>query len=114
MTRIVDLIHTRGDTFDRLLNLNESVLSFDEVWFTVRVSLPDDNVTDDSDVLSSGTLTGGEITQSGARQYSVTIETPDWPVGRLVYDVQVRTIAGQIFTAVRGNLKVYADVTRSV
>ena len=114
MTRIVDLTHTRGDTFDRLLNLSQSVLSFDEIWFTVRSAYPESSVTDESDALDSGTLTGGEIVSTGARQVQVTIENTDWPVGKLVYDVQVRSISGQIFTIVRGAIKVYGDVTRSV
>ncbi len=115
MTKVLDLTHVRGDTFAERISLtNATVSAFNEVWFTVRTALPAADVADDTGVLSSGTLTGGEITQTGQSEWTIDIEIPDWPVGRLVYDVQVRSNAGQIFTVTRGVLRVYDDVTRSV
>ncbi len=114
MTLVLDLIHTRGDTFSRKISLTNSITSsFDEVWFTVRSTTPADDEDDDTEALSSGTLTGGEVVQTGQYEWTVTIEDPNWIVGRLLYDVQVRSGSGQIFTVTRGTLRVYNDVTRS-
>lgn len=114
MTRTLDLIHIHGDTFSQRISLSNAFASqFNEVWFTVRSSLPAEDIIDDTGVLSSGTLTGGEIVQTGQTEWTVIIENPDWPVGRLNYDVQVRSTAGQIFTITHGTLRVYNDVTRS-
>lgn len=114
MTAIVDLTHTRGDTFSRTISLaSGNVSSFDEAWFTVRSEFPDDDVTDETDALSSGTMTGTEIIPTGTKEWTVTINSPNWPVGRLVYDFQVRSSAGEIFTTTKGKLRVFDDVTRS-
>ena len=114
MTKVIDLIHVRGDSFEQRLALTTGIAStFDEVWFTVRSTEPSSSIVDDTDALSSGTLTGGEIVQTGQYEWTVTINTPNWPVGRLVYDVQVRSGSGQIFTLIRGKMRVYADITRS-
>ncbi len=114
MTKVVDLIHVRGDTFSQTLSLTSGLVSaFDEVWFTVRSSVPADSVSDETDALSSGTLTSGEIAGNGQQSWSVTIDNPNWPVGRHFYDVQARTGSGQIFTLIRGRLKVFEDITRS-
>jgi hypothetical protein len=115
MTKVIDLTHIRGDTFSQRLALSSgAAASFDEVWFTVRAASPGASVIDESTALSSGTLTGGEIEQTGYQEWTVTIDIPDWPVGRLVYDVQIRSSSGQIFTITKGTLRVFNDVTRSV
>lgn len=115
MTKIIDLTHSRGDTFSRTLTLDGSILasSFDEVWFTVRTDYASASIVDETGALSSGTLTGGQIIATGAQEWTITIDSPNWTVGRLVYDVQVRSPAGQIFTVTKGTLRVFNDVTRS-
>lgn len=114
MTKTIDIIHTRGDTFSQRISLTNTISSsFDEVWFTVRSTAPSVDDTDDTDALDSGTLTGGEIVQTGQYEWTITIENPNWTVGRLLYDVQVRSGSGQIFTLTRGTIRVYNDVTRS-
>ena len=114
MTKVLDLIHIRGDTFTRRLQVSLALAaSFPEVWFTVRSAEPGSTVIYDTGALSSGTLTGGEIVQTGAYEWTVTIDNPNWPIGRLVYDVQVRSASGQIFTLTKGLIRVYNDVTRS-
>ena len=114
MTKVLDLTHIRGDTFSQKLKLASGLVSsFTEVWFTVRSTEPGSGVVDDTGALSSATLTGGQITENGAYEWTITITAPNWPVGRLVYDVQVRSGTGQIFTLTKGILRVYNDVTRS-
>lgn len=114
MTRILDLTHIRGDTFAQRISLSNGFASqFDEVWFTVRSTIAAIDVVDDTGALSSGTFTGGEIVQTGQSEWTITIVSPDWPTGRLYYDVQVRSTAGQIFTVTKGILRVFDDVTRS-
>ena len=115
MPKVIDLTHQRGDSFSRTLRVDRNIAasSFDEVWFTVRSSIPADSITDETDALSSGTLTSGEIAENGQQSWSVTIDNPNWTVGRHFYDVQARTGSGQIFTLIRGRLKVFEDITRS-
>ncbi len=116
MTKTIDLTHQRGDTFSRILSLGNGLLAslFPEVWFTVRSAYPAAGVLDETGALSSVTLTGGGIVQTGYSEWTITVNNPDWPVGRLVYDVQIRSGAGQIFTITKGALRVFDDVTRSV
>lgn len=116
MTKTLDLTHVRGDSFARIIRLSSGLLasSFSEVWFTVRTTEPSSSVIDDTGVLSSVTLTGGGIVQIGQSEWTVSVLNPDWPVGRLVYDVQVRSGSGQIFTTTIGKLRVVNDVTRSI
>ncbi len=115
MAKVIDISHIRGDTFSNQLALTSGLLtsSFDEVWFTVRATEPGASVSDDSGALSSGTLTGGEITETSSYGWTVTIDSPNWPVGRLVYDIQARSTSGHIFTLTKGTLRVFNDVTRS-
>ncbi len=115
MAKILDLTHVRGDTFSRKIGLSGGLLAsgFEEVWFTVRATLPTSDETDDTDALSSGTLTGGEISVTGSSEWTIDIISPNWGVGRLYYDVQVRSGSGQIFTITKGTLRVFDDVTRS-
>ncbi len=116
MTKVLDISHERGDSFSRILVLINGLAasSFDEFWFTVRSDSPGSSVLDDTGALSSGKLSTGEIAVTGISELTITIDNPDWPAGRLVYDVQGRTPAGQIFTVTKGMLRVYNDVTRSV
>lgn len=115
MTKTLDLTHGRGDTFIGIIRLENGIQtsSFNEVWFTVRTGYAATGIADETGALTSGTLTGGEISETGTSEWTVTIVDPNWTVGRLVYDVQVRTPADQVFTIIKGILRVYDDVTRS-
>lgn len=61
--------------------------------------------------------TGSGITQSGSdAEITVTAgETDDWPTDvELVADLQVKTVAGEIFTAAIGTLRFRPHVTRRI
>ncbi len=110
----IDISHIRGDSFSRKFFIdNSTTAAFDEVWFTVRTSEPAASVVDDTAALSSSTLTNGDILATGNKEWTVSIDAPPWTVGTLYYDVQARTTSGQIFTLIKGKLRVYNDITRS-
>jgi hypothetical protein len=107
------LTHVRGDTFIKTASLSQPLTSFDDVWFTVRESYATTE-TDDSEAVAKGSIGGGEITGTGS---DVTIELPDdtttWQQPQYVWDLQVKTTGGKIYTAARGMLRITPDVTRS-
>ncbi len=107
---------TRGDDFGATLTFDQLVAGFAEIWFTVRVDWAKSE-TDDTAAVFSGTLTGGQIALTGT--YTATIDIPDeatrlWSGFNYVYDVQIRTTAGKVYTTQRGKITVGYDVTRSV
>ncbi|MFW6172433.1 MAG: hypothetical protein ACOC5T_01695 [Elusimicrobiota bacterium] len=105
----------RGDTFEEQLELvdNEGEKITDEwTWrFTVRKTLPDTDVTDDTDedvlISKSGTFTNGEDT------LEVSPEDTDIEPGEYYFDYQLKKPNGSVYSTFYGDFIVEYDITRT-
>lgn len=89
----------------------------EEIWFTVKADYADE----DGDAVIAKTLSGGGIAITSAidGEAQITVDpedTEDLPSRRLDYpfDVQVKMLTGEIATAIRGRMRISADVTRAI
>ncbi len=110
----------RGDPFDRGFTLgNEwTGTDFEEMWFTLRATMPtSDSAANDDDAVAQATLGGGSITVTGAagRVLLPSSSTRTWPgAKRLYWDLQGRPTGDtNVYTIDSGDVLVAADVTRS-
>ena len=114
--RLENVAHYRGDQLDLTCTLTGiSTALIAEAWFTVRRRTPAASVVNDDDAVTKVTKTGGGITAPATDQLRIVIagaDTSAWEAP-LVYDLQIRTNAGAIYTLVYGSLNVVNDVTRS-
>lgn len=106
----------RGDTKTWTLTFSQDISAFAEIWFTVRDGY-NSEATDDSDAVTQKKKSDGGIVATGARTADVEFsdtDTRDWlTTMSLVYDVQVRTTTGKIYTTQDGQIRISHDVTRS-
>ncbi len=105
---------TRGDDWGGTFTFDQAISGFSEIWFTVRAAYATTE-TNNTDAIFSATLTDGDIAVSGA--YAATIDvghdvTLTWTSPEYVYDVQIETLGGKLYTTQRGNLRMCPDVTR--
>lgn len=108
----------RGDTFVRTFTLATgwTGATFTEgVWFTLRTTVPESSEVSDDAAVYQASVSGGEITFSGAVG-TITIpatETNTWPTGRLHWDLQGKVSSGSVvYTIDSGDIRVAADITR--
>lgn len=111
-----NLEHVRGDSFTRIVTLSEPLIAFTEVCFTLREVWASAEENDSEAELSLKLSNGG--LEAGDEDDQVVIEidaedTRDWTLDDYVYDVQVTTTGGKVYTVLRGFLRVTPDVTRS-
>ena len=114
MTAIINLSQVRGDDLQKTVTLDQPLSSFSELWFTVRTA-DATTQTDDTDAVFAGSLSGGELAAAGTYSFTVTADSDTtvlWTASTYVYDVQVKTLAGKIYTAAYGRLRMLPDVTR--
>lgn len=112
---MANITHRRGDTFEKLFDLDFDASQISSAWFTIRDGYATTE-TDDTSAVAQVTLAGGGITVTGARQLKMTISdsvTRGWQLDSYVFDVQARLITGKLFTLAAGQLRVMPEVTRS-
>lgn len=105
---------TRGDDWGGTFTFDQAVAGFAEISFTIRTAWATAQM-DNTDAVFSATLTDGDIAVSGT--YSATIDishtdTITWTAEEYVYDVQIETVGGKLYTTQRGNLRMCPDATR--
>ena len=105
-------IVNRSDTFEEPLELkdeNGDLITDEWTWrFTVRDSLPDTNVTDDTNAIisESGTFTNGTDT--------LTVSSTDTNIdtGTYYFDYQLKKPDGNVHSTLYGYFIVESDITR--
>lgn len=126
-TKSQDIQIQRGDTvyFDFTVSGLSVPLADCLVWFTAKEAISD---TDDDAVIRK-TLTSGISVQTDLAGNSVGtvqidpadtagivmptgIDDPAWSAS-LLYDIQIKTPAGEVFTVLKGRLIVSMDVTQA-
>jgi hypothetical protein len=111
-----NLTAVRGDTKTWTLTFSQDISAFAEIWLTIRDGY-DSTAVDDEDAISQLKLSAGGITPTGARTADAEFDNEDttaWlTTMSLVYDVQVRTTTGKIYTTQLGQIRISHDVTRS-
>jgi len=86
------------------------------IWFTVKED------ADDTDAAALIQLSSADIAEidiysptiGRARIYVKNAHTQNIAIGRHIYDVQIKTAAGDPYTVVLGAFTVLADVTRTI
>jgi hypothetical protein len=89
---------------------------FTQFWFTIRKTIPNSDVVDDSDagVVAQGTLTGGHIVFSDQTNFTVrftSLVTKTWPKKDCFFDM--KGLADDVYLLSSGELPILGDVTRS-
>jgi hypothetical protein len=111
-----NLTAVRGDTKKWTITFTQDISAFAEIWFTVREGYAEDQ-TDDTDTVSQLKLSAGDIVPTGARTADAEFDadaTRAWLMTMaLMYDVQVRTTTGKIYTTQIGSIRISGDITRS-
>jgi hypothetical protein len=78
------------------------------IYFTVKRYITDA----DEDAIIQKIITTHTDPTNGISQVSLShSETILFPVGSWLYDVQIKTVAGEIYTLFKGSFKVIQDVT---
>ncbi len=113
-TPTVNIVQTRGDTFEKVVTFSVDTSNFSAVYFTIRESWATTE-TDDATAVAKTSVALGGIVLSG---FTATITfssavTAGWLLDQYFYDVSVLTTAGKHLTTVRGKLRMDPDVTRS-
>ncbi len=114
MTLVQSLTITRGDDYGAVVTFDQDIAGFTDIAFTVRETYATTETDNVSAVFSASLLAGG-VTAAGARSVAIDISntaTVTWSADKYVYDIQVTTTAGKIYTTQRGPLYMAPDVTR--
>jgi hypothetical protein len=116
-----DLLITRGDTptFNIAVTLSGAVydLTGCTIWFTAKFDYAN---TDAQAVFQRSTLNGGIVITNGpqglAQANLLSTDTSALANTKtmLLWDCQVKSALGQIYTVAKGNLIVEPDVTRTI
>jgi hypothetical protein len=109
----------RGNT--RVLNLNftEDGSAIDitgyTVWFTVREKVAKTSVTTDTDAVIAKKQLPAELTDPTNGKTVITLSSTDTDIepNNYIYDVQLKSDGGSIYSTSRGVFTVSGDVTRS-
>lgn len=107
MVNIYDIDMIRGDTLEFIVKIEDYSGTVSAVSFGCRQNALDTSYKFQK-TLSSG------ITSQGSGQYKIRVapaDTASLAPGLYEYDVQF-TVSGDVYTPLRGTLKLIADVTR--
>ncbi len=100
---------TRGDDYAAVLTFDQPVAGFTAMRFTVRESWAVAE-TDNTDAALTVLLTATSTYTASLELTSA--QTLALQFDRYVYDIQVTTGAGKVYTTQRGELRMTPDVTR--
>lgn len=123
MTKTQNLVYTRGDSRTLRLKVTDSAnqpvnLTGAKVWFTVKKAAND---PDSQAIITRRTANANGadsqvlVTNGLAGQAEIYLDASiGWrKEGTYVYDIQVKTALGRIYTVVQGKIQILGDVTHA-
>lgn len=111
MTKIINLSHTRGDTWKRNLIFRDSASALIDLTDSTIVMTVKRDPEDVVYVSQSTATLADQVTNKG--EASITLAGTDFNTenGKLWYDIQWTDAAGTIITFMKGNFEIVYDVT---
>jgi hypothetical protein len=106
--------HTRGDTFVRNLTIKEDGTPIDITGYTVVMTIKTGYEVDDDDATLQKEVTSHTDPTNGITDIVITPdEWEDIVAGEYVYDIQITTTTGAVYTPMSGVFLLTDDVTKA-
>jgi len=103
----------RGDTWSKTLYFNdENDANIDITGWTIFLTVKAKADDPDSSAVISKTITTFSNPTAGIAEIELTPIDTNQAIGNYVYDIQVKTNVGEIYTIVEGILTIIKDITQ--
>jgi len=103
----------RGDSFSRTIYFNdEDDANIDITGWTIFLTIKAKADDPDSSAVISKTITTFSDPTAGIAEISLTPTDTNQAIASYVYDIQVKTNVGEIYTIVEGILTITKDITQ--